>query len=191
VLGRAWREHNRWPRTARSYTTPNCILRGCTQEAAATRAKGIFRLLQSTAHRLRPQADAPTPTRFPRSDTQEHPASLVTAAAPPPPLPMNAPHPAPLRPCPLVARFRLAASPHPRFSTQASSPLSSSVSQDKQYPRDWWLSRGRLRVQLFNADGTPTNPEVPTREPLRTISGAPRCGAGVCGPRACRACSVA
>ncbi|KIZ02563.1 hypothetical protein MNEG_5395 [Monoraphidium neglectum] len=49
---------------------------------------------------------------------------------------------------------------------QTSSPLSSPVSQDKQYPRDWWLSRGRLRVQLFNADGTPTNPEVPTRREM-------------------------
>lgn len=36
--------------------------------------------------------------------------------------------------------------------------------QDKQYPRDWWLSRGRVRVQLFNEDGTPVNPEVPNRE---------------------------
>ncbi len=36
--------------------------------------------------------------------------------------------------------------------------------QDKQYPRDWWMSRGRLRVELFNQDGTPTNPEIPTRE---------------------------
>ncbi|KAI8463877.1 MAG: signal recognition particle, SRP19 subunit [Monoraphidium minutum] len=38
--------------------------------------------------------------------------------------------------------------------------------EDKQYPRDWWLSRGRLRVALFNADGTPTNPEVPTRREM-------------------------
>jgi hypothetical protein len=36
--------------------------------------------------------------------------------------------------------------------------------EDKQYPRDWWMSRGRLRVQLFGEDGAPTNPEVPTRE---------------------------
>lgn len=38
--------------------------------------------------------------------------------------------------------------------------------EDKQYPRDWWLSRGRLRVRLFNDDGTPTNPEVPTRREM-------------------------
>jgi len=43
-------------------------------------------------------------------------------------------------------------------------PPPASCPQDKQYPRDWWMSRGRLRVQLFNEDGTPTNPEVPTRE---------------------------
>ncbi|GBF89250.1 hypothetical protein Rsub_02127 [Raphidocelis subcapitata] len=38
--------------------------------------------------------------------------------------------------------------------------------EDKQYPRDWWLSRGRLRVQLFKEDGSPTNPEVPTRREM-------------------------
>lgn len=38
--------------------------------------------------------------------------------------------------------------------------------EDKQYPRDWWMSRGRLRVQLFQEDGTPTNPEVPTRRDM-------------------------
>ena len=36
--------------------------------------------------------------------------------------------------------------------------------QDKQYPRDWWLARGRLRVMLRQSDGSPVNPEVPTRE---------------------------
>lgn len=38
--------------------------------------------------------------------------------------------------------------------------------EDKQYPRDWWLSRGRLRVQLFNEGGTPINPEIPTRREM-------------------------
>jgi signal recognition particle subunit SEC65 len=35
--------------------------------------------------------------------------------------------------------------------------------EDKQYPRDWWLSRGRLRVTLFGPDGQPSNPEIATR----------------------------
>lgn len=32
--------------------------------------------------------------------------------------------------------------------------------QDKSYPRDW-LVRGRVRVQLFNDDGKPVNPDIP------------------------------
>jgi len=35
--------------------------------------------------------------------------------------------------------------------------------QNKHYPRDWMIP-GRLRVKLLNEDGTPANPDVPTRE---------------------------
>uniref|UniRef100_A0A7S0YF51 Signal recognition particle 19 kDa protein n=1 Tax=Polytomella parva TaxID=51329 RepID=A0A7S0YF51_9CHLO len=37
--------------------------------------------------------------------------------------------------------------------------------EGKTYPRDWFI-KGRLRVQLFNADGTPVNPTIPTRRDL-------------------------
>lgn len=37
--------------------------------------------------------------------------------------------------------------------------------ENKAYSRDWMI-RGRLRVELFKEDGTPVNPEVPTRREL-------------------------
>eukprot|EP00798_Chlamydomonas_sp_ICE-L_P027708 gene27708-7352_t len=37
--------------------------------------------------------------------------------------------------------------------------------EDKHYPRDWFI-RGRLRVELKKADGTPTNPAIPDRRTL-------------------------
>mmetsp|Transcript_40470 Transcript_40470/g.89927 ORF Transcript_40470/g.89927 Transcript_40470/m.89927 type:complete len:157 (+) Transcript_40470:78-548(+) len=39
------------------------------------------------------------------------------------------------------------------------------VIEDKHYPRDWFI-RGRLRVQLRQDDGMPTNTEVPNRRTL-------------------------
>ena len=44
--------------------------------------------------------------------------------------------------------------------------------QMKCYPRDWMVP-GRVRVKLRKEDGTPVNPEVPTREwwPLRGCVG--------------------
>ena len=39
--------------------------------------------------------------------------------------------------------------------------------EDKQYARDWWLSRGRVRVQLRDLDsGAPVNPDIPSRREL-------------------------
>lgn len=35
----------------------------------------------------------------------------------------------------------------------------------KHYPRQWWVP-GRVRVHLFNADGTPCNPQIPDRKTL-------------------------
>uniref|UniRef100_A0A7S0RQN6 Signal recognition particle 19 kDa protein n=1 Tax=Chlamydomonas leiostraca TaxID=1034604 RepID=A0A7S0RQN6_9CHLO len=37
--------------------------------------------------------------------------------------------------------------------------------ENKHYPRAWWVP-GRLRVQLKNADGTPTVPEIPNKRTL-------------------------
>ena len=35
------------------------------------------------------------------------------------------------------------------------------IVQDKSYSRDW-LVRGRIRIELKNAEGKPLNPEIPT-----------------------------
>ncbi|KAL5291006.1 SRP19 family protein [Megaselia abdita] len=46
--------------------------------------------------------------------------------------------------------------------------------ENKQYPRERskeLLYRGRIRVQLKNDDGTPVNPEFPTRESLLVYIG--------------------
>lgn len=36
----------------------------------------------------------------------------------------------------------------------------------KRYPRDWLLSQGRLRVKLFQEDGTPFSPEISNKKKL-------------------------
>lgn len=43
--------------------------------------------------------------------------------------------------------------------------------QDKHYPRTWWI-RGRLKVQLKNADGTYVNADITSSEWRRGVGGS-------------------